>query len=85
MILEIFRAELAREPALAPLALYMLGDLADSLGANTTDGDSRQALTDLHHAVSARTRDVEQTLALQNAFSTLMPRPMAGPSGADQF
>jgi len=84
VILEIFHAELAREPALAPPALYMLGDLADSLGANTTDGGSRQALTDVRQAIAVRTRDVEQALALQNAFSTLMPRPMAGPAGADQ-
>jgi signal transduction histidine kinase len=84
LILEILRAELAREPPLPPAAVYMLGDLADSLGANTTDGGARQALIDVHQAISARTRDAEQALALQNAFSTLMPRPMAGPAGADQ-
>jgi signal transduction histidine kinase len=83
-ILDVLRGGLTVEPSLPPAALYMLRDLAGDLAASAPDAPLRQAATDVHQAVTARSRDLEQALALQHAFPTLMPTPLApSPTSAD--
>jgi signal transduction histidine kinase len=62
----------------------MLGDLAAKLAASASDAALRQAATAVLRAATDRGRDIEQALALQHAFPTLVPRPAApSPTGAD--
>jgi signal transduction histidine kinase len=81
---DVLNAGLTVDPPLPPVALYMLGDLAAKLAASASDAALRQAATAVLRAATDRGRDIEQALALQHAFPTLVPRPAApSPTGAD--
>lgn len=73
-VLEVLRTALSVEPHLPPAAVYMLGDVTRDVIAHAASDAVRQAARDVERNITAVGREVEQALALQNAFPTLLAK-----------
>jgi len=84
-ILDVLQRTVARAPDLAPPAAYMVRDLARDFASRRLTDQERFEAQHLAARCLSLVKDVEQMLALQNAFPTLFPNGRVTPASTSSW